>query len=66
MVCSGCDMAKRGKKTKFTKAQVSDAAAVLGATSWQARVEQVGLAQLRERLSRAGKLGGRPRGRKDG
>jgi len=49
------------KSPKFTESELSTAASLLGAASWQSRVEKLGLPQLREKLSVAGKLGGRPR-----
>ena len=54
-------MGKKVTKQKLTETQLSEAAAVLGAASWQSRLERFGLPQLREQLSSAGKLGGRPR-----
>jgi hypothetical protein len=53
------NMAK-DRKPKLTKREVSNAGFVLGTSSWQARVERFTPEQLREQLSRAGKLGGRP------
>jgi hypothetical protein len=46
---------------KVTEQRVRNAAIVLGAASWQSRLEKFGPQELREQLSRAGRLGGRPR-----
>ena len=54
-------MATRRGKPKFTGQQVSNAAVVLGIRSWLVRLERFGLPTLREQLSSAGKLGGRPK-----
>ena len=51
---------KKGHKP-YTKKEVSQAAVVLGTSSWEALTERLTPEQLRERLSRAGKLGGAPR-----
>jgi hypothetical protein len=54
-------MIKKINNIQFTERQLREAAVVLGAASWQARVEKVGLPRLREQFSTFGKLGGRPR-----
>jgi hypothetical protein len=52
---------KKSHKPKYTEKQKSEAAIVLGTSSWQARTERFTPEQLSVQLSAAGKLGGRPR-----
>jgi hypothetical protein len=48
------------------KKQLSEAASLLGRRSYQARLLRLGIERLREIARENGKLGGRPRKRKDG
>jgi hypothetical protein len=52
---------EKARKTKFTRKEVSEAATVLGTSSWQARTERYTPEELSVQMSIVGKLGGRPR-----
>lgn len=52
---------KKSHEPRVTKKEARVAAVILGTSSWQACLEKFSPEELRERQSKAGSLGGRPR-----